>query len=91
MNLTKEHIAKLIYGISQLRYWEQEFVNEPAVEMKGIVMKWQKRMDELISDLGAKEYIGLKELINDIKIIEPIQSNQIKIEVNASTYSTEKD
>lgn len=70
MTLTPEIVAKLIYGISQLRYWEKEYAKEPGSELRRIVMLWQDRLDELIEQLGATEFISLKDLLKQIEIVD---------------------
>lgn len=70
MTITPEIVGKLIFGISQLRYWEREYAKEPGAEIKQLVGKWQDRLDELLERLGATGFIDLKDLINEIEIVE---------------------
>lgn len=69
MNLTNELIAKLIFASSQLRYFEVESMTNPSdPQLKDIVIKWQAKLDEVLLDMGLKEHIGLKELIEIINL-----------------------
>lgn len=69
MNLTNELIAKLIFASSQLRYFEVESMMNPSdPQLKDIVIKWQAKLDEVLLDMGLKEHIGLKELIEIINL-----------------------
>lgn len=69
MNLTNELIAKLIFASSQLRYFETESAMNPSdPQLKDIVIKWQIKLDGVLLDMGLKEHIGLKELIEIINL-----------------------
>ena len=69
MKLTNELIGKLIFASSQLRYFETESMTEPYnLQLHDIVVKWQMKVDEVLLDMGLKEHIGLKELIEIINL-----------------------
>jgi len=69
MKLTNELIGKLIFASSQLRYFETESMTEPNnMQLHDIVVKWQMKVDEVLLDMGLKEHIGLKELIEIINL-----------------------
>lgn len=69
MKLNNELIAKLIFASSQLRYFEIESAIHPNdMQLKDIVVKWQAKIDEVLIDMGLREYIGLKELIEIINL-----------------------
>jgi hypothetical protein len=69
MNLTNELIAKLIFAVSQLRYFEIEAaINKDDIQLQDIVVKWRAKVDEVLLDMGLKEHIGLNELIEIINL-----------------------
>ena len=69
MKITPKIVAKLIYGCSQLRFWEREYAKDPGSELRQIMLKWQDRIDELLIELNATEFVGLKDLISEIELI----------------------
>lgn len=73
MTITPEIAAKLIYGISQLRYFEREYAKDNHVEMRRIVDIWRNRIDQLLEDIGATEFVPLKELLNQIQLINTLE------------------
>ncbi|MEK6884413.1 MAG: hypothetical protein AABY22_32575, partial [Nanoarchaeota archaeon] len=66
MTITPEIVAKLIYCIHNLRYWELQYNEDLSVEVRRCVKLWQKRADELLEQLGATEFIDLKTLIEEL-------------------------
>lgn len=70
MKLTPELISKLIFASSQLRFFEKELVMEPSDELHDIVIKWQMKVDEVLCEMGADQYVPLKTLIETIKLNE---------------------
>lgn len=38
------------------------------MQLKDIVVKWQAKTDEVLLDMGLREHIGLKELIEIINL-----------------------
>jgi hypothetical protein len=79
MSITPEHIANLIFAISQLRWFEKEYAIDPTLEVKDIVIKWQYMLDKVLSEMGVEEFIDRKQLIETITL-----------EYNANT-STKKE
>lgn len=70
MRITPELIAKLIFASSQLRFFEQQCLIDPNQEMRDIVLRWQCKVDEVLCEMGADQYVPLKTLIETIKLNE---------------------
>lgn len=70
MKVTHELIAKLIFASSQLRFFEQQCLIDPNQEMHDIVVKWQCKVDEVLCEMGADQYVPLKTLTETIKLNE---------------------
>jgi hypothetical protein len=68
MNITPETIARLIYCLHNLRYWEREYDEDLSPISRKEVNKWRARADELLVLLGADNFSALKDLIEEIKI-----------------------
>lgn len=62
-----ELLARLIYGLSQMRYWQKINPNDYETDLLAAKNKWEGRMDELLENLGAAEYQSLKEIIAQLK------------------------
>lgn len=62
-----ELLARLIYGVSQMRYWQQINPNDYETDLLAAKKKWEDRMDELLENLGAAEYQSLKEIMEQLK------------------------
>lgn len=70
MRITPELISKLIFASSQLRFFEQQCLIDPNQEMHDIVLKWQCKLDEVLCEMGADQYVPLKTLIETINLNE---------------------
>jgi hypothetical protein len=68
MNLTPEHVAKLIFAVSQLRYFEQQLLIDPNQEMHGIVIRWQCKTDEILCIMGVDQFMPYDQLLELIKL-----------------------
>ena len=68
MKVTPEHVANLIFSVSQLRYFEKELMTDKSnFELNDIVVKWQYMVDKVLIEMGVEEFISRKSLIEMIK------------------------
>ena len=68
MRITPEHVANLIFAVSQLRYFERELVMQPNDELQDITIRWQFKVDQVLIEMGVEEFISRKSLIETIKL-----------------------
>jgi hypothetical protein len=69
MRITPELIAKLIFSVSQLRYFEQQAIADPLnPELFYIANRWQDQVDNVLKSMGVEEYIPLAHLEDYVKL-----------------------
>lgn len=68
MRIADEHIAKLIFASSQLRYFEQQLLVDPNQEMHDIVIRAQRNLDNVLCEMGFEDFVPLKTIIDTLKI-----------------------
>jgi hypothetical protein len=70
MTITPEQVANLIFATSQLRWFEKELMSDKNnLELNDICTKWQFMVDKVLTEMGAKEFVSRKQLLETIKII----------------------
>lgn len=76
MNLTPEIVAKLIFQISQLRWLEREYANDPNWYRRDEILTLSRRIDEFLIINGWYDYISkediLKSITEEVKIKKAI-------------------
>jgi hypothetical protein len=68
MTITPEHIANLIFAVSQVRFFEKEYKDWPTFANLEIIDRYKKKIDEILKDMGVEEFIERKQLIETIKL-----------------------
>lgn len=58
-----EFIARLLFLLSNYRYFERMYDEEPGRELKEVLQEWRKRIDDYLQLLGVLEYVSLQDLI----------------------------
>lgn len=77
-----ELLARLVFGISNLRHWQKEKHSEYDHDVNRAIEKWEVRMDELLENIGATGYQSLQELIDEL-------NEQINISIDGDTLEKE--
>lgn len=68
MKIDHEILAKLIFAVSQQRYFEKESLIDPNLETKDIAMKWKFKVDEVLKEMGVDGYMPLNNLKEILKL-----------------------
>lgn len=70
MTITPETISKLIYHISNLRYYEKEYVADKEKDIKSgdAILKLRSEIDKLLEEIGCDGYFNLETLTEIVKI-----------------------
>ncbi len=68
MTITPEHIANLIFAVSQVRFFEKEYKDWPTFANLEIIQKYQKKIDEILNGMGMDQFIERTKLIETIKL-----------------------
>lgn len=68
MVVTYETIAKLIFAITQLRFFEKEYLLDPSIEMSDIVIKWRCKVDKILNEMGMQEFMPYSQLLEILKL-----------------------
>lgn len=63
-----EFVARCLYLLSSYRYWQKDYDQEPSSEVKRILDRDRKRIDEFLATIGATEYQPLKEIMAQLKL-----------------------
>lgn len=70
MSITPKIIARLIFATTQLRFFEKEYLIDPSLEMHDIVLRWQCKVDSILTEMGMHDFIPYEELLQNIKTIK---------------------
>lgn len=68
MTITPEIVAKLIFATTQLRYFEKEYFIDPSLEMQDIVLRWQCKVDSILTQMGMHDFMPYNQLLEVLKI-----------------------
>lgn len=68
MTITPEIVAKLIFATTQLRYFEKEYLIDPSLEMQDIVLRWQCKVDSILTQMGMHDFMPYNQLLEVLKI-----------------------
>lgn len=68
MTITPEIVAKLIFATTQLRFFEREYMVDPSLEMQDIVLRWQCKVDYILTQMGMHDFMPYNELLEILKI-----------------------
>lgn len=68
MRIDHDILSKLLFAVSQLRYFEKEYLIDPNIEVQDIVIKWQQKVDSLLQNMGIDGYVPLNNLKDILKI-----------------------
>lgn len=74
MRITPDLVAKLIFASSQLRYFEQQLLIDPSIELQGIVARYQCKIDEVLCLMEADQYAPLKTILDTINLNETLHA-----------------
>lgn len=66
MTLTPEIIAKLIFQISNLRWLEREYANDPNWYRRDEILTLSRRIDEFLIIHGFYDHKSFKEILQSI-------------------------
>jgi hypothetical protein len=66
MNITPELVARLIFNISNMRYFQKEFQREPTRENKDLLISFQGKVDEFLFENGLAEYADFEEILSTL-------------------------
>ncbi len=67
MNLTDEIVAKLIFQVSQLRWLEREYANDPNWYKRDEILTIQRRIDEFLIINGWHEHMSKADILKSLK------------------------
>jgi hypothetical protein len=78
MTITPETISKLIFHISNLRYYEKEYAGdkEKDEKIRVAILKLRSEIDKLLEEIGCDGYFALETLTEIVKI--HLESNKLK-------------
>ena len=69
MTITPKQVANLIFAVSQLRYFEKELMTDKHNhELNDITIRWQFKVDEVLSEMGVDGFIGREQLLETINL-----------------------
>lgn len=68
MTITPEHIANLIFAVSQVRFFEKEYKDWPTFANLEITERYKNKMDEILKGMEMDEFIPRKQLIETITL-----------------------
>ncbi len=69
MTITPKQVANLIFSVSQLRYFEKELMTDKHNhELIDITVRWQFKVDEVLSEMGVDGFISRQELIEKLTL-----------------------
>ena len=69
MTITPKQVANLIFAVSQLRYFENELMTDKHNhELIDITVRWQFKVDEVLSEMGVDGFIDRKQLLEIINL-----------------------
>lgn len=69
MKLNATDVGRIIFAVSQLRFFEKELDAEPEnLELQEYVKRWQAQVDKVLYEISALEHIPLRILIDQIKL-----------------------
>jgi hypothetical protein len=63
MNVTPEYVAKLIFHISNMRYFEKQYQNDPCWENRDLMLVYQRRIDEFLILNDFDKFLSYEELL----------------------------
>lgn len=66
MNLTPEQVAKLIFHISNMRYFEKQYQNDPCWENRDLMLVYQRRIDEFLILNDFDKFLSYDEILTMI-------------------------
>lgn len=66
MSITPEIVAKLIFATTQLRFFEREYMVDPSLEMQDIVLRWQCKVDSILTQMGMRDFMPYNELLETL-------------------------
>lgn len=68
MIITHEKLADLIFSISQLRYYEKDFKNNPSMDEVWIIITLQRRVDNILKTMGMQDFLTHEQIIQILKL-----------------------
>lgn len=68
MIITPEIVARLIFATTQLRFFEKEYRIEPSIEMQDIVLRWQCKVDSILTQMGMHDFMPYDQLLELLKL-----------------------
>lgn len=68
MIITPEMVARLIFATTQLRFFEKEYRVDPSIEMHDIVLRWQCKVDSILTQMGMHDFMPYDQLLELLKL-----------------------
>jgi hypothetical protein len=72
--ITPTIIARLIYLVSNLRYFEKEWVLDKTWENESVMLKYQADIDDFLEKNNLHEFISENELMEEIIFVRPLKN-----------------
>lgn len=69
MNITPERVGNLVFAISQVRYFEKDYKDWPSYETLKIIEAYQRKIDEVLKEMGVEEHISRQQLQETLKLV----------------------
>lgn len=70
--ITPEMIVKLIYLVSNYRYFEKEWMLDKNWESESVMLKYQADLDDFLEKHGLNEFVSEKDLMEEIVFVRPL-------------------
>lgn len=70
MNITPEQLAKLIYHVSNLRYYERDYASDKEQDLKVeiAIVRMREEIDTLLLEMGLDDFFDKHTLTEILKI-----------------------
>ena len=64
MNITPEQVARLIFNLSNMRYFQKEFQADPCKQNRDLLVSFQGKVDEFLYLNQLTEFSSYEEILD---------------------------